>query len=398
MLGLSHPPAIELAEPPGRRSRPEGLNRVFYSDNGSTACEIALKMAFQWWRQQRGEDAAHAASSACATPTTATRSARSRWAASTSSTRSTARCSSTPGRPRPATPAHLRAAAGRARRPRRRRDHRAAGAGRRRACCVHPDGYLRAVRELCDAFGVLLICDEVATGFGRTGTMFACEHEDVAPDLMCVAKGLTGGYLPLAATLTTERDLRGLPRPATRSSAPSSTATPTRATRWPARRRWPRSTMFEQERTLERLAAQDRRCSATCWPSTSAACPRSREVRRRGFMVGIELDGLPARGPHRATGSRSRPRAARRDHPPAGRRRRAHAPALDPAEPSCAAWWRSPPQRSPPRRAPKASPRPPEHGGGRQRRQRGAARGQAARQRPRRADRLEAARQPGRPR
>jgi adenosylmethionine-8-amino-7-oxononanoate aminotransferase len=69
---------------------------------------------------------------------------------------------------------------------------------------THPDGYLRAVRELCDEHGVLLICDEVATGFGRTGTMFACEQEGVAPDLMCVAKGLTGGYLPLAATLATD--------------------------------------------------------------------------------------------------------------------------------------------------------------------------------------------------
>ena len=70
---------------------------------------------------------------------------------------------------------------------------------------THPDGYLRAVRELCDEHDVLLICDEVATGFGRTGTMFACEQEGVSPDLMCVAKGLTGGYLPLAATLATER-------------------------------------------------------------------------------------------------------------------------------------------------------------------------------------------------
>ena len=74
---------------------------------------------------------------------------------------------------------------------------------------VQPPGYLRAVRELCDAHGVPLICDEVATGFGRTGTMFACEHEDVAPDLLCVAKGLTGGYLPLAATLSTERIYEG---------------------------------------------------------------------------------------------------------------------------------------------------------------------------------------------
>src|SRR5947209_18615694 len=74
---------------------------------------------------------------------------------------------------------------------------------------VHPDGYLRSVRELCDRHGTLLICDEVATGFGRTGRMFACEHEGVSPDLMCVAKGITGGYLPLAATLTSERIYEG---------------------------------------------------------------------------------------------------------------------------------------------------------------------------------------------
>jgi adenosylmethionine-8-amino-7-oxononanoate aminotransferase len=70
---------------------------------------------------------------------------------------------------------------------------------------LQPPGYLRRVRELCDAHDVFLICDEVATGFGRTGRMFACEHEGVTPDFLCLAKGLTGGYLPLAATLTTER-------------------------------------------------------------------------------------------------------------------------------------------------------------------------------------------------
>jgi adenosylmethionine-8-amino-7-oxononanoate aminotransferase len=67
-----------------------------------------------------------------------------------------------------------------------------------------PPGYLRRVWEACRRHGVLFIADEVATGFGRTGKMFACQHEGVAPDLMCVAKGLTGGYLPLAATLVTE--------------------------------------------------------------------------------------------------------------------------------------------------------------------------------------------------
>jgi adenosylmethionine-8-amino-7-oxononanoate aminotransferase len=69
---------------------------------------------------------------------------------------------------------------------------------------VHPSGFLRGVRELCDKHDVLLVADEVAVGFGRTGTMFACEHESVLPDIMCVAKGISGGYLPLAATLATQ--------------------------------------------------------------------------------------------------------------------------------------------------------------------------------------------------
>ena len=69
---------------------------------------------------------------------------------------------------------------------------------------THPPGFLRGVRELTKQYGVLLIADEVAVGFGRTGKMFACEHEDVVPDFLCLAKGLTGGYLPLAATLATD--------------------------------------------------------------------------------------------------------------------------------------------------------------------------------------------------
>lgn len=66
---------------------------------------------------------------------------------------------------------------------------------------THPSGFLNRVRQACDAHQVLLIADEVATGFGRTGKMFACEHESVVPDLMCLGKGLTGGYLPMAATI-----------------------------------------------------------------------------------------------------------------------------------------------------------------------------------------------------
>ncbi len=70
---------------------------------------------------------------------------------------------------------------------------------------TQPPGYVRRMREICDRHGALLVCDEVATGFGRTAKMFAVEHEGIVPDLMTVAKGITGGYLPLAATLTTER-------------------------------------------------------------------------------------------------------------------------------------------------------------------------------------------------
>ncbi len=70
---------------------------------------------------------------------------------------------------------------------------------------THPVGFLAKVRELCDRFDVLLICDEVATGFGRTGEMFACDHESVTPDILCLGKGITGGYLPMAATVATRK-------------------------------------------------------------------------------------------------------------------------------------------------------------------------------------------------
>src|SRR5699024_5093638 len=68
-----------------------------------------------------------------------------------------------------------------------------------------PQGYLKGVQELCEKYDILFIVDEVATGFGRTGKMFAVEHEDVKPDFITLAKGITGGYLPIAATLTTEK-------------------------------------------------------------------------------------------------------------------------------------------------------------------------------------------------
>jgi adenosylmethionine-8-amino-7-oxononanoate aminotransferase len=166
---------------------------------------------------------------------------------------------------------------------------------------MQPDGYLRRVREMCDDYGVLLICDEVATGFGRTGRMFACEHEDVVPDLLCVGKGITGGYLPLAATLTTERlyegflgayeDYRSFFHGHTYTGNPLACAAGIATLE-----------TFERERTLEQLAPKiellTRLLEREVAPLSAVA-----EVRQRGFMVGIELTERPAaeRTGHRVT-------------------------------------------------------------------------------------------------
>jgi adenosylmethionine-8-amino-7-oxononanoate aminotransferase len=151
---------------------------------------------------------------------------------------------------------------------------------------VHPPGYLRAVRDLCDRHGVLLICDEVATGFGRTGTMFACEQERVAPDLLCLAKGLTGGYLPLAATLATEEIYSGFLGPPeegrTFFHGHTYTGNPLACAAALASLE-----AFERERTLVRLQPKIRLLSDLL--GDVAAMPEVVEVRGRGLMAGIDL-------------------------------------------------------------------------------------------------------------
>jgi adenosylmethionine---8-amino-7-oxononanoate aminotransferase len=151
---------------------------------------------------------------------------------------------------------------------------------------VHPPGYLRDVRELCDRHGVLMICDEVATGFGRTGTMFACEQERVAPDLLCLGKGLTGGYLPLAATLATERIYEGFLGAAeegrTFFHGHTFTGNPLGCAAALASLE-----LFERESTLLRLQPKIRLLGELL--GEVAAMPEVAEVRGRGFMVGIDL-------------------------------------------------------------------------------------------------------------
>ena len=151
---------------------------------------------------------------------------------------------------------------------------------------VHPPGYLRAARQLCDRFGVLLICDEVATGFGRTGTMFACEQERVAPDFLCLAKGLTGGYMPLAATLTTERVYEGfLGAPEEQRTffhGHTYTGNPLACAAALAN-----LDAFESERTLLRLQPKIGLLGELL--GEIAEMPEVAEVRSRGFMAGIDL-------------------------------------------------------------------------------------------------------------
>jgi adenosylmethionine-8-amino-7-oxononanoate aminotransferase len=282
MLGLSHPGATELAARLVEIA-PAGLSRVFYSDSGSTAAEIALKMAFQY-HQQRGE-------------TARTRFIRMREAyhGDTLGSVSVGGIDLFHATYRPLLFETLAAEPGDIEGMERllgahegevaavMMEPLVQGAG---GMIIHPDGYLRAVRELCDRHGVLLICDEVATGFGRTGTMFAVEQEGVAPDFLCLAKGITGGYLPLAATLTTEavyEAFLGAPADAkTFFHGHTYTGNPVACAVALAN-----LDIFARERTIERLqpkiALIERRLAEI------AELPGVAEVRSRGVMIGIDL-------------------------------------------------------------------------------------------------------------
>ncbi len=289
MLGLSHPPAIQLA----RRLvelAPQGLTRVFYSDSGSTATEIALKIAFQYWQQRGGEHVRK----------TRFISLEEAYHGDTIGSVSVGGIELFNSIYRPLLFGSIKARPGdAAHMGRLLRDN----AGRVGAVImeplvqgaagmlVHPPGYLRAVRELCDRYGVLLILDEVATGLGRTGRMFACEHEGVTPDLLCLAKGLTGGYLPLAATLANERLYRGFlgefEEFRTFFHGHTYTGNPLACAAALATLE-----VFERERTLETVQPKIELLATLLEPI--GRHPAVAEVRRRGFMVGIELRRYPA--------------------------------------------------------------------------------------------------------
>ncbi len=216
LLGLASVPSIELAEKLVQIT-PEGLSKVFYSDSGSTAVEVALKIAFQYWRN-RGHEKKKlfvTLSEAYHGDTIGSVSLGGidlfhqifhplLFQTLTIQTPFPYRCPDLD--PEACLERSLNEFRSLAQE---RADEIAAlvvepivqGAA---GMIVHPQGFLRGLEKICRDYDILLICDEVATGFGRTGKMFACEHEGVRPDMMTLAKGLSGGYLPIAATMVTD--------------------------------------------------------------------------------------------------------------------------------------------------------------------------------------------------
>ena len=301
MLGLSSPPAILLAKKLIDVA-PPGLSRVFYSDDGSTAVEVALKMALQYWAQCKpakktkrkfihlsqayhgdtlggmsvsGVDLFHKPFHSvlfqsheipqhhcyrcplnltypschidCLTPLEDLLKKKHKEIAGV------------------VIEPMVQAVAG---------------------IIPSPLEYVKKVRDICTKFNVLLIADEVATGFGRTGRMFACEHEEISPDLMAISKGLTGGYMPLAATLTTEKIYEAFLGEyddwKTFFHGHSYTGNPLGCAAALANLQ-----IFKEERTLENLKKKIKLLSELLRPLENE--PIVGDIRQIGFMVGIEL-------------------------------------------------------------------------------------------------------------
>ena len=301
MLGLANEPATNLAEKLVEIS-PESLSKVFYSDSGSTAVEIGLKMAFQYW-QQIEEDAG--AKEKFITLTNA-------YHGDTIGSVSVGGIDLFHKIYKPMlfnsfeTPAPY--------------CYRCPFDEEKEDCdfsCINelekimqenhqevaaliieplmqgaggmisaPDGYLKKVRELCNKYDILMIADEVAVGFGRTGKMFACEHEGVKPDIMAVAKGISGGYLPISATLTTDEIYEAFyddyETQKTFFHGHSYTGNPLAAAVSIAN-----IDLFEEEETLAKMqpkisAVEERLASL-------ADLAHVGSIRQQGLMVGIEL-------------------------------------------------------------------------------------------------------------
>jgi adenosylmethionine-8-amino-7-oxononanoate transaminase len=301
LLGLSNVPAIRLAEKLVQIA-PKGLTRVFYSDSGSTSVEVALKIAFQYWQQKSHEfhrktgflsltgayhgdtigsvsvggiDLFHAIYKPLLFQT---RKIVSPYCYRCSYNLTYPDCQKTCLVHAERTiQKYASVTAALVIEP---LVQGAAG------MLMQPPGFLKKIRELCSKYNILMIADEVATGFGRTGKMFACNHEGVSPDIMCIAKGITGGYLPLAATLTTDdiyraflgeyREFRTFFHGHTYTGNPLACAAAIA-----------NINLFQKEKTLKRLQPKIALFSKELKGIKSLV--HVGDVRQRGFMVGIEL-------------------------------------------------------------------------------------------------------------
>jgi len=301
LLGAAHPTTIRLARRLAELA-PAGLEHVFFSDDGATAVEVAIKMAFQYWRQRpdpRPEkdcyvalgDAYHGDTLGAVSVGGVERFHAMFQPLLFEVLRLPA---PNPYRLPPCVTREnlLQHALAEMEQLLAQHHHRIAGVvieplvQAAAGMIVHPAGYLRGLRELTRRYDVLLIADEVAVGMGRTGRMFACEHEEVSPDLLCIAKGITGGYLPLAATLATEDIWRAFLGPYAESKSffhgHTYGGNPLGAAAALAT-----LDVFDEEQTLARLPAKVARLAEHL--QRIARLPSVGDVRRCGLLAGIEL-------------------------------------------------------------------------------------------------------------
>ena len=310
-LGLSHEPAILLAEKLIKIA-PKGLKKVFYSDDGSTSVEIALKMAFQYWKQVGTRHKASGTEKKAVGRKPLAVSQKNKFIFLENSYHGDTIGSVSVGgidlfhklyKPLlfKSFKTMMGDLIGLEQLMRNHHQEIAAmivepmiqGAS---GMLLQPKGYLTEVRRLCTKYHILLILDEVATGFGRTGKMFASEHEKVSPDIMCIAKGLTGGYLPVAATLTTNEVYNAfLGDPSENKTffhGHTFTANPLGCAAAIANLE-----IFEKEKTLKSLQPKIKLLKELLTPI--GKMPQVKEVRQLGFMVGIELKPKGERLGHR---------------------------------------------------------------------------------------------------
>ncbi|PIQ88336.1 MAG: adenosylmethionine--8-amino-7-oxononanoate transaminase [Candidatus Omnitrophica bacterium CG11_big_fil_rev_8_21_14_0_20_42_13] len=280
-LGLSHEKAILLARqligivPPG-------LNKVFYSDNGSTSVEIALKMCFQYWRHKGMAGK------------TKFIYFNNSYHGDTVGSVSVGGINLFHNIYKPLLfGSYMAGFCEKKLETLLKRHHKKIaaliiepliqGAGGMLLC---PSGFLKKARLLCSRYDILFIADEVATGFGRTGKMFACEHEKVRPDVMCLGKGITGGYLPLAATITSDKIYRAFlgyyGHKKTFFHGHSYTANPLACSAALANLK-----IFKKEKTLQKLKPKINYLKIQL--KVFQGLKNVKEVRQLGFMVGIEL-------------------------------------------------------------------------------------------------------------